>query len=493
YLETALDRLSPLSSNVPRKSPEVAMAFVLDRSGSMQQSAGDGTRLDVARRATIAAIALLDPRSQVSVTVFDEQAYTVVPLQTVASGEQVAEVLGRIGPGGGTSIFPGLVHALRQLRGAESAAKHVVVMTDGLTQPGDFPGVLAQLREAGITVSGVAIGSGMGVWASTVEDIAERGGGAFHATSDVEALPSILSQEAMMLSGAPVEEGPTQPEWVDRSAGYLAALPETLPPIDGFVLSTAKPGADVALVTPDKEGVAMPLLAQWRFGNGQVIALTTEAAGPWTRAWQELDGYPAFWGQAIRAILPGNASPRLSIGTTRQGDTIRVDVETVVDRDAEAGNEAAPTLTLAGPAGDGTPREAPLARTAPGAWRGSFVADGRGDYALTATSDAGSTGRVVHVSYPAILDPGLGGDAVPFLAAATGGSRIASGDPLQRGGALRWQAEARPEWWLLAALGLFMADLAVRYARNLAGLGLFARRTGRGSEPASVAAPTVIV
>ena len=45
YYETPLERLSPLSSRVPHDRPQVAMVFVLDRSGSMTAPADESGRL----------------------------------------------------------------------------------------------------------------------------------------------------------------------------------------------------------------------------------------------------------------------------------------------------------------------------------------------------------------------------------------------------------------------------------------------------------------
>src|SRR5207237_3116372 len=74
YYETPLERVSPLSSRVPREAPKVALAFVLDRSGSMQRNEGGATRLDIAKQATLSAIRLLHEDSLISIVVFDSEA-----------------------------------------------------------------------------------------------------------------------------------------------------------------------------------------------------------------------------------------------------------------------------------------------------------------------------------------------------------------------------------------------------------------------------------
>src|SRR5262249_30367598 len=159
----------------------------------------------------------------------------------------------------GTAIYPGLVEALHQLQGVDATAKHIVVMSDGLTRPGDFPGILKAISDQGISVSTVAIGDGADP--VRLEDIARMGQGAFHATQDFKALPGFLSKEALLLSGKPVEERMTAPSWVGRNAEFFAGLPDRLPPVDGYVLTTRKPQADLHIVVPDEKQEPVPLFA----------------------------------------------------------------------------------------------------------------------------------------------------------------------------------------------------------------------------------------
>jgi uncharacterized protein YegL len=226
YYETPLERISPLSSRVPRDAPRVALVFVLDRSGSMQRNEGGATRLEIAKQATVSAIRLLHQESLIAIVAFDSEAKVLLPLQPAKDSTAVTRALRELEPGGGTAIHPGLVEALRQLEGVDAMAKHIVVMSDGLTQPGDFPGILKAISDRGISVSTVAIGEGADP--VRLEEIARIGKGAFHATQDFKALPSILSQEALLLSGKPVEERLTTPGGAERgilcrAAGQIAA------------------------------------------------------------------------------------------------------------------------------------------------------------------------------------------------------------------------------------------------------------------------------
>jgi von Willebrand factor type A domain/Aerotolerance regulator N-terminal len=467
YYETPLERVSPLSSRVPRDAPRVALAFVLDRSGSMQRNEGGATRLDIAKQATVSAIGLLHPESLIAIVVFDSEAKVLLPLRPAKDSAGVAQALRALEPGGGTAIYPGLVEALHQLQGIDAMAKHIVVMSDGLTQPGDFPGILKAISEEGISVSTVAIGDGADP--VRLEEIARIGKGAFHATQDFKALPSILSQEALLLSGKPVEERSATPLWIKRNAEFFAGVPDKLPPLGGYVLTTRKPAADLHLVVPDEKQEPVPLLASWRYGNGRVVALTTQGAGAWTTEWQALAEYPLLWSQIVRHVLSGRGEglfPRL----VRHSDEIEVDVDAL-------NPEGMPREGLkitASLAGHGTTSEAAaplsLSEVSPGRYHGSFTLDRSGEFNLHVAADQATAEAPLFVAYPALYeftraDPGR----LAALAAATGGRVLLSEEQIFTGGQSRWVA--RPVWqvWVLAAFALFLADLIVRYASGLIG------------------------
>ncbi|RDE09926.1 VWA domain-containing protein [Pelagibacterium lacus] len=458
YLETPIDRLSPLSSDIPGEAPEAALVFVLDRSGSMQQAVANSTRLDIAKQATLSAIQRLNPQSSVAVVVFDDTAQTVVPLQRIGDPQAFEQQLAGFGPGGGTAIYPALEEAFAQLRNAEAPVKHVVVMTDGLTQPADFTPLVTAMREAGITVSTVAIGSGSAI--PIVDTIARLGGGNFHTTTDFASLPSILAQEAMLFSAAPVEEGPTQPFWSGPRDDYLGLLPADLPVIEGFVLTSPKPGATVALMTPDKEGEPMPLLAHWRYGNGKVLALTTDATGAWSRRWQDIDTYAAFWAEAIRFHLAPNQRPGLTLGTERRGDAIDI-------RLAALDEDGLPHAGLAvGAMVSHADREeaVTLIEEEPGLYRGTFVAAREGTYHITVETDSGAAETAVHVAYPAHVAADASATGFLTLARATGGTTLDPEAPIFGNPVWRWvETVIWPALLVLASL-VFIVELAIRYS-----------------------------
>ena len=78
--------------------------------------------------------------------------------------------------GGETDMYPALDKAYLALRESSADLKHIIVLTDGVSSPGDFDGLVKQIAAAGITLSTVAIGAGGR--RPALRDIAEQGQGA---------------------------------------------------------------------------------------------------------------------------------------------------------------------------------------------------------------------------------------------------------------------------------------------------------------------------
>ncbi len=478
YYQTALERVSPLSSRVPQEAPKVAMIFVLDRSGSMQQQVGEQNRLEIAKQATIAATKLLHPESMMGIEVFDTEATTLMPLQQVNLGI-VQEALAPLQPGGGTAIYWALVSAYEQMRNISATTRHIVVMTDGLSQPADFDSLMDKIIRDEITVSTVAIGQGIDT--TLLQRIARRGGGAFHATSDFKALPSILSQEALMLSSKPLEEQAFTPLWQNREAVFLEGMPESMPTLYGYIQTTAKPEATLHLSGPDDA----PILASWRYGLGRVVAFTSQGAGRWSREWLRHPSYPLLWSQIVRWALPPVAKPGLHLVLEPSGDEVKINVRAV----NEEGNLAEHLHLTASHKNSGLETDATktleLIEVTPGLYQGTFTLDSPGRYQVEVSEDTTTFENVSGEMYQGYLArysfASEGAERLKGLAAITGGRVLFGDEPLSVGSVpLRWRS--LPAWPVLSllALALLMLELTLRYAS-----GVFALRRATAKARAS--------
>lgn len=446
YYETPLERLSPTSSLVPREAPELAIAFVLDRSNSMRQYAGDAVRLDIAKVATLRAHELLPEGARSTLIAFDSTARTLVPLGPAAAGEAFRAAVLELDPRGGTNLYPALVAAYEQLAGAGSAAAHVIVMSDGLSQPGDFPGILALMREANVTVSTIAIGPEAD--AEQLREVARLGGGTFHSSADFSALPGIMAHEVLLQSGELTDERDSQPAWQGRRPGFLRGWPEELPAVGGYVPTSVKPDAKLHLSVTDEKGEVQPLLASWHYGAGEVVAFTAHAAGPWTREWLSDAAYPTMWAHLIRQLARTPEGGASAVRATRDGDVVRV-------------ISAAPDAVVELPDGRAVDLSA---YPAAGGYASELLLDQAGTYRVS----AGGATLTLEAPYLAVLDAGRADpERLAAAAAATGGRVLA--DLADARAPVGWYWPRSPVWPLAlgAALLTLLLELTWRYAPDL--------------------------
>jgi hypothetical protein len=204
-----------------------------------------------------------------------------------------------------------------------------------------------------------------------------------------------------------------------------------------------------------------------------VVALTTQGAGVWTKAWEDMAEYPLLWSQTVRHLFSGlgeGVFPRL----TQHGDEVDVDVEVLNPEGAlrEGLNVTASIAGAGAGAAPAAPAAAPLALTeaAPGQYHGHFTLDGPGDFVLRASADKATAEVPLSVAYPALYrftraDP----NRLMALALATGGRVLTSEDQIFAGG--EWRVVGRHLWqvWIAAALALFMVELVIRYAPGMIG------------------------
>lgn len=456
YYQTALDRLSPLSSKIPQEAPKVAMLFLLDKSGSMNQPTGaaNARRVDIARQAILEAMRLLHPESLAGVVAFDTNAEAIVPVQSVKNTAVFDDRLSSIQTGGGTALYPALVAAYGAMHGVSSLARHVVLLSDGLSEVGNFEGIVGQMAAENITLSTVAIGEGADV--ELVEKLARLGKGAAHVSSDWQALPGILAQEALLLSATPVKQKAFEPRWTAADKGLLEGWPTALPTLGGYVLTTAKPAAQLHLIGPNQA----PVLASWRVGMGQVVAFTSQGVGAWANGWTALPQFAPMWAQVIHQILLPSARVGLSVQTHFVGDELRLEAQAIQpDTTPQSG------LLLQAKLGK---QSFTLEEPQPGRYSASVIPDGSQVQTLEVQANTDPPLNTSIQTMPPIPNRYAfteGNSLLLGLSQASKGRVWLSPQGLfEAKPPLHW--ETHPAWplLLLLALGLFLAGLWVRYA-----------------------------
>src|SRR5205814_3447043 len=144
----------------------------------------------------------------------------------------------------------------------------------------------------GITISTVAIGSDADT--SFLQSLAQRGQGRYYYTEEGNSLPEIFAHESHIAARSYIIEHKFSPARTAPSPilDGLGGLPQLL----GYVGTSPKPAGQVTLVSDAGD----PILAQWQYGLGRVVAWTSDAKGQWAKDWLNWQDFSRFWAQTLR-------------------------------------------------------------------------------------------------------------------------------------------------------------------------------------------------
>lgn len=307
YGGTPVEEVLPVSmgKGVPFEKEKVVrlcVILVIDKSGSMSQPM---KKIIAARASAEALVSQLQPNDMVGIIPFDFEYKVLVPLGPVGNDSlAIVDLIRRIQPGGDTAMGKPLAEALRQMASSSCHVKHVIVMTDGETKDlkhFDYRGLIAEYARRDITVSSIGIGSSF--WGSDsafLRAIAMGTGGDYYQVKDVDTLPMIvLADTRKVLDKSGFLERRFEPKFGEKSVMLKGIRQEQLPTLEGYMVTTAKRGADVALYT-DIRGLKDPLLASWRRGLGKTVAWTSDAEGRWSGGMVQSKIFGKFWAQVVR-------------------------------------------------------------------------------------------------------------------------------------------------------------------------------------------------
>ena len=316
YYKTPVEEVLPLVSRFEKEKekPSLAMVLVIDKSGSMQ-----GLPIALARQAAKAAVELLSVRDMVGVVGFDGQPFIVSEIRSAAEAEAIQASIDSLDAGGGTYMYPAMVSAKEMLENAPAKIRHMILLSDGHTQAADHEGLTQSMVDAGITLSTVALG---GADRQLLAGIAEIGRGRYYETTDPESVPQIFTKETMQASRSAIKEdlfGTVQTGDHPALAGFREAdLPFSL----GYVMTEAKPTAQVLLVAETGD----PLLAVARYGLGTGLAYTSDLTERWGGEWLAWEDCGQFWAQALRSVVRKADTEGLQVASRTNVDDWWIDM-----------------------------------------------------------------------------------------------------------------------------------------------------------------------
>lgn len=469
WYRTPMEKILPVRMENEKKKemPAVAMALVLDRSGSMT-----GLPMEMAKAAAKATVSILAPDDLIEIIAFDNQPTRYVKFQPARNRSRIGGDIARIQPGGGTEIFAALDAAYQDISVVQARRKHVVLLTDGKAPSAGIRDLVQSMVSESITVTSVGLGTDLDE--QLLRMIAEVGGGRYHAVPDPNNLPRIFTKETEMISRAAAVE-----EWFPVTqvgdASFLRGLDvRSAPLLHGYVSTQMKPAPAQELLTSE---TSEPILARWRVGLGWTLAWTSDVKARWAVEWLRWPGFEKFWGQLVREHMRQKQQRELDMKADVVGGELRASVDAFTP-DERFENGLRSSLIIRGPEPGGEEKTVEMRQTAPGRYEARMPLDRYGSFLLRVDHrreqpDGGDKTVAVshgHVSNPypreyASFEPDR--DMLARIAEATGGaiepaSPAAVWDP--QGEKVTYHEELWPRF-VWAALGVFLLDLLLRRVR----------------------------
>lgn len=408
---SAIEPILPVTLELPDRLvvPSTAVVIVLDSSGSMNRRVlGSGrSQQEIANFGAAAAIKSLEATDLVGVIRFEANASWVVnlgPNRDPATTEK--DVLG-IWPDGGTNLPPALIMAREALVNVKAQVKHIVVLSDGVSQGrNQLAGLAQECARDGIKISAISVGDEADN--ASLERLASIGQGEFYRVIDADLLPRIFLRAVRVVRTPLVREEPFVPVISATNSPLIAGLSDAeMPALGGLTLTQPKIGADrrtvesvtYSLLSPQGE----PVLSSWAVGLGQVAAFTSDAS-IWAKAWREQWGsYGRFWAQVARSISRPPAEQLTDLSMILESGQLRLRVEAL-----QAEGKPIDGLTMPAAIFDprGSRTEITLSQTGPGVYEGSLPAEDAGTYVAMVSPRAQGGGPLRPIVGGAVRPPG---------------------------------------------------------------------------------------
>ncbi|GHT45729.1 chloride channel protein [Planctomycetales bacterium] len=319
YHKTPIEEVLPVRCELDKEKekPSLALCLVIDRSGSM-----GGEKIELAKDAAKAAIELLTAKDYVAVIAFDNDSHIVCAMQSTVSTASIQSSISSIDAAGGTNIYPALNDAFGQLRKITAKLKHVILLTDGQSAPGDFEGVVSQMSAERMTVSTVGIGEADNV---LLKKLAEIGRGRHYVCTDPQTIPQIFAKETITASKSALNEEPFVPIQVSAASVLDGVEIDTAPPLLGYVVTEPKPTATAILLTEKGD----PLLITQRYGLGMSTAFTSDVKSRWAAEWLTWNQFSKFWSQVLRNLMRKKNQMDISLSVKQTGENITVILDSI--------------------------------------------------------------------------------------------------------------------------------------------------------------------
>jgi hypothetical protein len=276
------------------------------------------TKFREASKALEDSISILSKIDRLEVMVFNQGYQTILPLQNVDNiFSKLKEGIAKVKPTGPTAIIPPLQKAMATLSSTSSAKKHIILLSDGhstTNEPLDgFKQMADKLRQNNITISVIATGERVNE--STLKVLTKDGGiGKIYRLNrkDKDSLTNNLKED-LSVNKEFYRQTESLPVNIHIKDDVLKGI-DNIPAISGYNRTTLKPNARLVASIGDKE----PLMADWQYGLGKVMVLTTSLDSQWMGSWNKWEGLGQMITQSLRHLTTDIDQNQLSDISTEE-------------------------------------------------------------------------------------------------------------------------------------------------------------------------------
>lgn len=407
--EDALDQVLP-ASLAPPKSPEgICVALIIDKSSSME-----GRKIELARLSAVGVVDHLRPMDLIGVLIFDNSYQWAVPIRRAEDKSLIKRLISGITPDGGTQIAPALTEAYRRVLAAKATYKHIVLLTDGISEEGDSLELSKEAQNHQVTIS--TVGLGQDVNRSYLDRVANLSGGKSYFLNEPQGLEQILLKDVLEYTGTTAVERPLK-ALVDTKAEVLDGTGvESAPPLKGYARYKAKPTAETLLSIDEEK--RDPLYVRWQYGLGRAAVFSSDAKSRWAANWIGWPGFDKFWINVTRDLLPHSSAAEAVAQFDPANDDLVVDyhIGNGVPEPAEV-----PQIFVIGPHGFKKPIQ--VARVAAKSYHGRLhIGNQRGLFRMRPLVDSAAFPEIgVYRQRDELLDYGSNTGLLRQISALTGG------------------------------------------------------------------------
>ncbi|MBQ3644050.1 MAG: VWA domain-containing protein [Candidatus Riflebacteria bacterium] len=277
YHKSPLEEALPVSLEMRSQTRKmsIAIAVVLDRSGSMGMQVSGRTKMELANLGAASSLDLLMDDDEFGVFAVDTKPHEIVPLQNVKSKNEWRDsILSIQSLGGGIYVYEGINAAVEMLKRAKSKTRHIILFADASDseQPGNYWQLLGEAQSYGMTLSVIGLGKETDCDGELLKKIADAGKGRCFFTDEPEDLPRLFSQDTFIAAKSTFVEEKVDILSSHEMNTYIGSNLSFKSSLDAYNICYLKPDASDIITASDDDH--SPILAVWQYGLGKVACFT---------------------------------------------------------------------------------------------------------------------------------------------------------------------------------------------------------------------------